>query len=55
MKTKKPTRPRCNANRAYLSTARDVDIVANFERTSTVAALIVGLAFGLCLFFGLVM
>ena len=55
MKTKKPTRPRCHANRAYLSTARDVDIVANFERTSTVAAIIIGVAFGLMFFVGLVM
>lgn len=53
MKQKRATRHRCNDDRAFLSLSRDIDILANFERTSTVAALIVGLAFGICIFLGL--
>lgn len=54
MKENRATRPRCHVNRAYLSTTRDMDIVANFERTSTLAALLIGLAFGLMFFAGLI-
>lgn len=53
MKENRATRPRCHVNRAYLSTTRDMGIVANFERTSTLAAIVIGLAFGLMFFVGL--
>lgn len=33
MRVKEATRPRCHVNRAYMSTSRDMDIVAEFERT----------------------
>lgn len=54
MKENRATRPRCHVNRAYLSTTRDMDIVANFERTSTLAAIVIGVAFGLMFFAGLI-
>lgn len=48
------TRRRLQLRRAYLSTTRDMDIVANFERTSTLAAIVIGLAFGIMFFAGLI-
>lgn len=54
MDEKRAARRRLQLRRAYLSTARDMDIVANFERTSTLAAVIIGLAFGLMFFAGLI-
>ena len=54
MKENRATRPRCHVNRAYLSTTRDMDIVANFERTSTLAAVLIGLALGIMFFEGLI-
>ena len=38
MTTRKKTRRSCNYHRAYMSTSRDMDIVANFERGCTYAA-----------------
>ena len=54
MDEKRAARRSCNLRRAYLSTTRDMDIVANFERTSTLAAVLIGLAFGLMFFAGLI-
>ena len=38
MTTTKKTRRSCNYHRAYMSTSRDMDIVAEFERGCTYAA-----------------
>lgn len=38
---------------AYLSTGRDIDSLADFERSSMYAAIIIGVAFGLIFFCGL--
>lgn len=54
MDEKRAARRRLQLRRAYLSTARDMDIVANFERTSTLAAIVIGLAFGIMFFAGLI-
>lgn len=54
MKQKRATRHRCNDDRAFLSLSRDYAIVAEYERVTTYAALIIGIAFGMCLFIGLV-
>ena len=43
----------CNYHRSYASISRDADIVANFERVSLRAALLLGVAFGLMFFVGL--
>lgn len=53
MDEKRAARRRLQLRRAYLSTTRDMDIVANFERASTLAAIIIGLAFGIMFFVGL--
>lgn len=38
---------------AYLSVGRDIDSLAEFERSSMYAAIIIGVAFGLMFFVGL--
>lgn len=53
MDEKRAARRRLQLRRSYLSTTRDMDIVANFERTSTLAAVLIGLAFGIMFFVGL--
>lgn len=40
-------------SRAYASISRDADIIANFERASFWAGIIIALAFGFCLIVGL--
>lgn len=54
-RTNEATRGRCHDRRAYVSTCRDIDSIAEFERVTHLAGLLVGLAFGLCIFFGLVL
>lgn len=43
-----------NYSRAYASISRDADIISNFERVSLRAALLLGIAFGLMFFVGLI-
>ena len=40
-------------SRAYASISRDADILAEFQRASFWAGIIIALAFGICLFVGL--
>ena len=40
-------------SRAYASISRDADILAEFERATKWAGIIIALAFGICLFVGL--
>ena len=53
MKQKRATRHRCNDDRAFLSLSRDYAIIAEYERVTAIAAVIIGLAFGICIFLGL--
>lgn len=53
MKENRATRPRCHVNRAYLSTARDMDIVAEIERAEFLAGIMIAVAFGICLLIGI--
>lgn len=43
-----------NYSRAYASISRDADIIANFERASLQAALLLGIVFGIIFFVGLI-
>ena len=54
MRTQRATRPRCNVNRAYLSNTRDMDILAEIEHAELLAGLMIAVAFGICLFVGMV-
>lgn len=53
MRNKRSARHRCSGNRAYISLCRDIDSIAEFERATWYGALIIGLAFGLMFFAGL--
>ena len=53
MKQKRATRHRCNDDRAFLSLSRDYAIVSEYERATTLAAIVIGIAFGICIFLGL--
>ena len=53
MKTTKAARHRCNGNRAYMSITRDMDTIAQIERAEFWAGIIIAVAFGLCIFLGM--
>lgn len=53
MRNKRAARHSCNYNRAFVSVARDIDTIAEFERASWLGALVLGVAFGLMFFVGL--
>lgn len=53
MTRKRAERRRCNYNRSYASISRDADIIAEFERASFWAGIIIALAFGFCVIVGL--
>ena len=53
MKQKRATRHRCNDDRAFLSLSRDIASIAEYERVTTLAAIVIGLAFGIMFFVGL--
>ena len=54
MNRKRAARQCCSINRAFVSVTRDMDSIAEFERGSWLAALVMGVAFGLMFFVGLV-
>ena len=53
MEKKRATRHRCNDDRAFLSLSRDIQRIAEIERAEHLAGIIIALAFGLCMFVGL--
>lgn len=53
MDNKRAARRRLQLRRAYMSASRDMDIVANFERGSMWAAVVLGVAFGIMFFVGM--
>ena len=53
MRNKRAARYSCSYNRAFVSVARDIDTIAEFERASWLGALVLGVAFGLMFFVGL--
>ena len=54
MRNNRAARHSCNYNRAFVSVTRDIDTIAEFERASWLGALVLGVAFGLMFFVGLV-
>ena len=55
MTTKQAARQRLQLRRAYVSTSRDMDILAEFERGAKWAGIVIAVAFGLMFALGLVM
>lgn len=53
MDEKRAARRRLQLRRAYLSTARDMDIVAEIERAEFLAGIMIAVAFGICLLIGI--
>ena len=53
MRKNKAARSSGNYSRAYASISRDADILANFETGTWWAAIMLGIAFGLMFFVGL--
>ena len=53
MRNKRAARHSCNYDRAYMSVTRDIDSIAEFERVTWCAGMIIAVVFGVLFFWGL--